>query len=114
MPVFNASKKEYNKKMAITKTTARDILRQVYDGERFFCADGSICASLAEFSARVKDMPQEAFNHHCNSQKCDFAEWIEHVLHDAVLAKDLRKAKGVRAKIEKRVEERVAQLEKYL
>lgn len=100
--------------MAINKTTARDILRQVYDGDRFFNTDGNIFASLGEFIVHVKDMPQETFNYHCNSQKCDFADWIEGVLHDAVLAKDIRKAKGVRAKIEKRLEERIVQLEKYL
>ena len=100
--------------MAINKTTARDILRQVYEGDRFFNADGKIFSSLADFSVHVKDMPQEVFNYHCNSQKCDFAEWIEGVLHDTVLAKDIRKAKGVRAKIEKRIDERVVQLEKYL
>lgn len=100
--------------MAINKTTARDILRQVYEGDRFFNADGAIFASLGELCAHIKDMPQEMFNYHCNSQKCDFAEWIEGVLHDSVLAKDLRKAKGVRAKIEKRLDERLVQLEKYL
>lgn len=100
--------------MAINKTTARDILRQVYEGNCFFNTDGKIFSSLADFSVHVKDMPQEVFNYHCNSQKCDFAEWIEGVLHDTVLAKDIRKAKGVRAKIEKRIDERVAQLEKYL
>jgi len=100
--------------MAINKTTARDILRQVYEEDRFFNADGNIFSSLADLGAHVKDMPQEIFNYHCNSQKCDFAEWIEGTLHDAVLAKDIRKAKGVRAKIEKRVDERVMKLEKYL
>ena len=100
--------------MAINKTTARDILRQGYEEDRFFNADGNIFSSLADLGAHVKDMPQEIFNYHCNSQKCDFAEWIEGTLHDAVLAKDIRKAKGVRAKIEKRVDERVLKLEKYL
>lgn len=100
--------------MAITKTTARDITRQVHEGDRFFNVDGKIFSSLAELCTHIKEIPQETFNYHCNSQKCDFAEWIEGVLHDAVLAKDIRKAKGVRAKIEKRLDERLTQLEKYL
>ena len=100
--------------MAINKTTARDILRQVYEEDRFFNADGNIFLSLADLGAHVQDMPPEIFNYHGNSQKCDFAEWIEGTLHDAVLAKDIRKAKGVRAKIEKRVDERIVKLEKYL
>lgn len=99
--------------MRLTKITARDILRQVEGEERFFNADGNVFAGLAEFDAALSGMPQDIFNNHCNSQKCDFASWIEDVLHDAVLAKDIKKAKGVRAKIEARVSERLAQLAKY-
>ncbi|MCR4322792.1 MAG: hypothetical protein NUV61_01765 [Candidatus Azambacteria bacterium] len=99
--------------MRLTKTTACDILRQVEGEERFFNSDGSVFASLAEFDAALSGMPQDVFNNHCNSQRCDFAAWIEDVLHDAVLAKDIRKAKGVRAKIEARISERLGQLAKY-
>ena len=99
--------------MRLTKTSARDILRHVEGEERFFNADGGVFASLEEFDAALSGMSQETFNNHCNSQKCDFALWIEGVLHDAVLAKDIRKASGVRAKIEARVSERLAQLAKY-
>ncbi len=99
--------------MRLTKTTARDILRRVEGGKCFFNADGSVFASLEEFDAALPGMSQEIFNNHCNSQKCDFAAWIEGVLHDEVLAKDIRKANGVRAKVEARVSERLAQLAKY-
>ena len=99
--------------MRLTKTTARDILRRVEGGECFFNADGSVFADLVEFDAALSSMPQDAFNNHCNSQRCDFAAWIEDVLHDTVLAKDIRKANGVRAKVEARVSERLAQLAKY-
>lgn len=99
--------------MRLTKTTVRDILRKVEGGERFFNTDGNVFASLAEFDAALSSMPQDAFNSHCNSQRCDFASWVEDVLHDAVLAKDIRKAGGVRAKIEARISERLAQLAKY-
>ncbi|MBI5912892.1 hypothetical protein HY839_00425 [Candidatus Azambacteria bacterium] len=99
--------------MRLTKTTARDILRHVEGAERFFNADGNAFASLAEFDAALSNMPQDVFNNHCNSQRCDFASWIEDILHDAVLAKDIRKANGVRAKIEARISERLAQLAKY-
>src|SRR3989344_7067361 len=87
--------------MRLTKITARDILRQVEGEERFFNADGNVFAGLAEFAEALARMPQDVFNNHCNSQKCDFALWVENVLHDAVLAKDIRKANGIRAKIEK-------------
>jgi|SRR3989344_7067797 len=99
--------------MRLTKTTARDILRRVEGGECFFNADGSVFSGLEEFDEALSRMPQDAFNNHCNSQKCDFASWIEEILHDAVLAKDIRRANGVRAKIEARISERLEQLAKY-
>lgn len=104
----------YSHNMRISKKTAAEALRTVEGGERFFNADGSAFASLRELAERVGAMPQDVFNHHCSSQKCDFAAWIEDILHDATLAKTLRAAKGVRSKIEKALRERVAQLEAYL
>lgn len=100
--------------MRISKKTAAEIVRTVEGGERFFNADGSACASLRELAECARTMPQEVFNHHCSSQKCDFAAWIEDILHDPTLAKTLRSAKGVRAKIEKALADRVAQLERFI
>lgn len=99
--------------MRITKAKAQDILRSVGNGERFFVADGKVCASLTELASYISAMSQEAFNHHCASQKCDFAEWIADILHDETLAKNLRNAKGIRARVEALIADRAAQLEKY-
>lgn len=99
--------------MRMTKEHAEEVLRGVGGNERFFNADGSVCASLKELAERLPQMPQETFNHHCSSQKCDFASWVEEVLHDPVLAKSLRAAKGIRAKVEKALADRVSQLEKH-
>lgn len=99
--------------MRITKAKAQDILRSVGGSERFFVADGKICANLTELAEHVSAMPQEAFNHHCASQKCDFAAWIADVLRDETLAKNVRAAKGIRAKVEALIADRVTQLEKY-
>lgn len=100
--------------MRISKKTAAEVLRNVEGGERFFNVDSSVFASLRELCERMGSMPQDVFNYHCSSQKCDFASWVEDILHDATLAKTLRAAKGVRPKIEKALRERVIQLESYL
>ena len=100
--------------MRITKEKAQEILRTVQGSERFFNADGTVSANVRELRGHLAQMPQGAFNHHCSSQRCDFAAWIEDIFHDATLAKNLRAAKGIRAKVEKTVADRLAQLEKYL
>ncbi len=103
----------YDAIMRITKIKAQEILRMVGGGERFFVADGKVCASLSELAEQVCVMSQEAFNHHCTSKMCDFAAWIADILHDETLAKNVRGAKGVRAKVEALIAERAAQLERY-
>ena len=99
--------------MRITKAKAQEILRTVEGDERFFNADGTVSANVRELAGHLAQMPQGAFNHHCSSQRCDFAAWVQDILQDTTLAKNLRAAKGVRAKVEKAVSDRVAQLEKY-
>ena len=99
--------------MRLTKIKAQDIIRRVEGSERFFNKDGTVFAGLTELSDGIKTMPQDVFNFHCNSQKCDFASWIADILHDDVLAGTLVKAKGVRKTIESHIAKRVDQLAKY-
>lgn len=97
----------------LNKAKAQDIARTVEGQERFFSTDGAAFSSLADLSAHLRMMPQDAFNHHCNSQKCDFAPWIKDILHDDVLAQNILKAKGVRATVESHIQKRIEQLAKY-
>lgn len=88
-------------------------MRAVQGQESFFNKDGAVFSSLAELAQNCKTMSQDVFNYHCNSQKCDFASWIETVLHDETLAQNIVKAKGVRLTIESHIQKRIAQLSKY-
>lgn len=97
----------------LNKTKAQDIARTVDDQQRFFARDGAVFSSLSDLGAHVRTMPQDAFNHHCNSQKCDFASWIKDVLHDDVLAQNIIKVKGVRPSVESHIQKRIEQLAKY-
>lgn len=98
----------------LNKTKALDIMRTVEGSERFFASNGAVFSNLPDLGAQIQSMPQDIFNHHCNSQKCDFALWIQDILHDDVLAQNISKAKGVRATIEGTIKKRIEQLAKYL
>lgn len=100
--------------MRLIKSKAVEIMRAVQGGECFFNNDGKVFCSLADFAREITAMSQPVFNFHCNSKKCDFADWIVNVLHDDKLAKDMFGAKGIRPKVEELVLKRAGQLEKYL
>ncbi len=89
-------------------------MRRVDGEERFFSKDGGAFAGLFELSDGLKTMSQDVFNFHCNSQKCDFASWINDILHDDALAGALLKAKGVRKTVESHIAKRTSQLAKYI
>lgn len=97
----------------LNKTKAHDITRTVGGQECFFVCNGVVLSSLSDLGAHIRTMPQDTFNHHCNSQKCDFASWIKDVLHDELLAQNILKAKGVRASVEGHIQKRIEQLAKY-
>lgn len=99
--------------MRMTKIKALEIMRRV-EGERcFFNNDGKVFCGLVDLAQEITAMPQPVFNHHCNSKKCDFTNWIFDVLGDEKLAKDMSATKGIRPKIENLILKRASQLEKY-
>lgn len=100
--------------MRLTKSKAAEIMRTVAGGECFFNNDGKVFCGLADLAREIAVMPQPVFHFHCNSQKCDFVGWINDILHDEKLARDISAAKGIRVKIEDLILKRASQLEKYL
>ncbi len=98
----------------LNKTKAQDITRTVEGQECFFACDGAVFSNIADLCSHIRKMPQDVFNHHCSSQKCDFALWIKDVLHDDVLAQNILKAKGMRATVESAIQKRIDQLAKYI
>lgn len=79
------------------------------DDKCFWTHDGRILRNLENLYQVLGEMSNEAFSYHVNPEKNDFAKWIEEVLGDRVLAKQLRKVKTKRATL-KRIEQR---LKKY-
>lgn len=91
-----AAKKAAPKKT--TKSTRKKVSERelVYasNGESFWLADGRILNSLLALHDALNEIEKETFGHHVNSDKNDFADWVESVLCDADCAADLRKAKS--------------------
>ncbi len=65
----------------------------------FRLKDGKIIRSIEELQTALTNMSSEVFYHHVNPNQNDFANWIEHVYENPVLANQLRKIKTREATI---------------
>jgi len=61
--------------------------------EYFILNTGLAIKNIEELNSALKKMNDETFNHHVNSEKNDFYNWIKNVLKDKKLASQLKKAK---------------------
>lgn len=59
--------------------------------QSFWVTDGQILNSLLALHEALLAMNDDVFYHHANSDKNDFADWVEFVLCDGSCATDLRK-----------------------
>ena len=75
----------------ITKTIARKMLADVPDEKRFWVADGRYLKNLQELQAALLQMSPETFRIHSNKEKTDFSNWVQDVIGDDKLARDLLK-----------------------
>jgi hypothetical protein len=89
------AKKATTKKVTTKKTNAKStkkVLVCADEGECFWTTDGQILRDLNELQQALAAMEESVFKHHVRPDGNDFANWVEHVLDDAVCAADLRKA----------------------
>lgn len=77
-----------------SKKTNKESLKRVPSDRCFYICDGNCCASLLDLSEAIHIMNDEAFAHHVNDAKNDFANWVEAVFDQPKLAKSLRDAKS--------------------
>ncbi|MFA5831263.1 MAG: hypothetical protein WC878_05535 [Candidatus Paceibacterota bacterium] len=67
-------------------------------GERCFWVDnGPALQSLLELRDALATMNEDQFIHHVNDEKNDFSSWVLYILQDEKCAKDLLKAKNMKA-----------------
>ena len=92
--------------VSITKAIAIERLGDVPTEKRFWCHDGRYLKNLKELEAALEQMSDETFSYHSNETKTDFSNWVNDVIGDQKLAKDLLKsatpvhaAKNVAARI---------------
>ena len=84
----------------ITKEMAEARLSNVPEEKRFWVSDGRYLSNLEELKSALEGMTDEVFSTHSNANKSDFAVWVDEVIGDDKLARDLKKSstRGLAAK----------------
>ncbi len=77
----------------ITKQDAEKRLARVPDDYVFWTHDGSVFHDMQELADGLNKMSDETFAYHSNAEKKDFSNWVNDILGDDKLARDLAKAK---------------------
>lgn len=90
---------------------AKSYLSDCPSEKSFWVNNGPILKNICELSTALKAITDEQFTHHVNKEKNDFSKWVEEVLGDGELAKNLQKAKSKTATI-KKINERIENLRK--
>ncbi len=97
----------------VTKDEARTYLRDVAPEQCFWVNNGPILKNLEEMANVLPEMNDETFQHHVNSEKNDFSNWVRDVISDQKLANDLLSSRNKESAF-KKVNNRVNSLKKKL
>ena len=93
------------------KQEARKFLADVPEEYVFRFSDGHTLRNMKELEDSLKNMTEETYVSHANTEKNDFTNWVRDIIKDEMLAKDLQKAPN-RAQAAKLVASRRAALSK--
>lgn len=94
----------------ITPEKAATLLEDVKENSHFKLHMGTNISNLRQLAEALDIMAEQAFNHHVNANKNDFAAWIRHSIGDAELAETIQHMKD-RRRISAAVKRRVDFLE---
>jgi hypothetical protein len=78
------------------KNTVSNILEDTEPEKSFWMSDGRTLKNLKDLKEALETMSQEVWNSHVNSEKNDFANWVEGVFGEKQLGLSLRKVKSPR------------------
>lgn len=67
----------------------------------FWVRDGRILANLKDLETALQEMTEETFRYHVNKEKNDFSKWVEEVLQDRTLARELKRVRTRRGALKK-------------
>ena len=94
-----------------SKKEALRALSDVNSKHNFWVSDGSVLKSINDLLSALKKMKKNIFQFHVNKEKNDFANWINDIIKDDKLAKEISKIKD-RKGIIKKITQRVKWLKK--
>lgn len=97
----------------ILKKDARKLLAKVPQEQAFWCCDGRALRNVRELEQALANMADETFAYHSNGEKTDFGNWVQDVIGDEKLAKDLIKAQN-QTQAAKAVSSRITMLDRTL
>jgi hypothetical protein len=76
----------------ILKQDAERMMANVSHGHEFRCSDGRMLRNMRDLEKGLQTMTDETFSYHSNADKTDFSNWVNDVIGDEKLARDLRKS----------------------
>jgi len=71
---------------------AQRLLSDVPAENIFWVNDGCILHNMKDLADELKNMSDDAFLYHANTEKNDFINWVRDVIRDETLAREMRKA----------------------
>ena len=91
----------------VKKEDAVRYLEDVPVEKAFWVNNGPVLKNLYELGDALQNMSDETYMHHANKEKNDFSKWVDEVVGDNRLAKDLLSARNKESafnKVSKRAE----------
>ncbi len=85
--------RSFNSDKIIIDTTQTEEIKAP-EGQEFITSSGNKLFSVEDLKSYLNNASDEEFSHHVNSERNDFANWIEHVFHDKELASKLKEVKN--------------------
>ncbi len=75
--------------MKVTKKSAQNFLADVPEGKAFWSHDGQSFRNLEQLAQGLFNMNDETYLFHIREDRSDFATWVDEVVGDLELARDL-------------------------
>ena len=82
-------------KKAVATKSARSNLAELTASpdKAFWMCNGEMVSRLGDLPGKLKNIDESVFSHHVNSERNDFASWIDGVFQNNTLAKKISKVK---------------------
>lgn len=85
----------------VKKEDASKYLNDVPPDKCFWVNNGPVLKNLYELQDALKSISEDTYTHHANKDKNDFSRWVEEVIGDAKLAKELMTARNMESAFKK-------------